>query len=408
MTFDLIVWDEAHSHHPKFARFLALHDAKREELGLHPAYVIGLTATPQAKGLADVYKEIVQGPSTEWLIANKFLSPFRYFRATQGQLGLLVKRGDEFTNESVSAAMDGLAGDLVRDWKKYAEGRPTVGFFPRRTHAQDAMAELQAAGLRVAYVDGDTSDESRKRIFWELNEHRIDYLCNVQVVERGTDIPRIGCVQLCTAIGSLVRFRQMIGRGSRVHPEKQDCVVLDHGGSIQRHGFFEDDPHWSLDITTKDAGEQGQRPTIACPRCSSVYRGGKCFSCGYEPTARERKAEGLEWDGRELKEIKPSEKKKKDKVPTSQEIMSSCLFRMGKSGNTWRQCFKLFKTDCEKLGVNYRIPRTLEIAGERYRMPRYDDVSDHGRKVSILFPIVFGKHGGDYLEKHSETIGEPY
>ena len=47
-TFDLIVWDEAHSHHPKFARFLERHDAKREELGLPPAYVIGLTATPHA------------------------------------------------------------------------------------------------------------------------------------------------------------------------------------------------------------------------------------------------------------------------------------------------------------------------------------------------------------------------
>ncbi len=120
ITFDLCVFDECHSHHEKFARFLKYHDQKRESLGQHPAYVIGLSATPQAKGLADVYREIVLGPSTEWLIQNKFLSPFRYFQGTQGKLGLLVKRGDEFTKDSEAAAMDGLAGELVRDWLKFA------------------------------------------------------------------------------------------------------------------------------------------------------------------------------------------------------------------------------------------------------------------------------------------------
>jgi superfamily II DNA or RNA helicase len=84
--------------------------------------------------------------------------------------------------------------------------------------AKDAAAALEAAGLRVAYVDGETPDEERRGIFRQLNYHQIDYLCNVQVVERGTDIPGIQCVQLCVAIGSIVRYRQMVGRGSRVHP----------------------------------------------------------------------------------------------------------------------------------------------------------------------------------------------
>ena len=222
VTFDLIVYDETHSHLDKLKKFLEHHDKYRAELGLHPAFVIGLTATPAAKGLADVYSDIVLGPATQWLIDNKFLSPFRYFRATQGQLGLLVKRGNEFTKDSEYAAMDGLAGDLVRDWKKFAEGRPTVGFFPRRSHAQEARDKLADAGLRVDYVDGETDDVIRQRIYWQLNNGSLDYLCNVQVVERGTDIPRIACVQLCVAIGSVVRYRQMIGRGSRVHPEKTE------------------------------------------------------------------------------------------------------------------------------------------------------------------------------------------
>ena len=395
ITFDLIVWDEAHSHHPKFAKFLQHHDARREQLGQPPAYVIGLTATPQAKGLADVYKEIVLGPSTQWLIDQKFLSPFRYFRATQGNLGLLVKKGDEFTKDSAAAAMEGLAGDLVRDWKQFAEGRPTVGFFPRRTHAQEAMEQLSAAGLQVAYVDGETPDTERKAIFRCLNEHRIDYLCNIQVVERGTDIPRIGCVQLCVAIGSVVRYRQMVGRGSRVHPAKTDCLILDHGGNVLRHGFFEDDPQWSLDVTTKDPGEVGTRPTIECPRCQSIYRGGKCKNCGYEPSPKERKGQGLEFDGRELKEVTRKEPTA-SKVKTPEQLMISALYRAGKSGRTWKQCVGIFYRESEQQGTKYRVPKTVTIAGHTYAMLRSDS-ADGGRHVSQLYPIINGEHGGDYM-----------
>lgn len=385
-TFDLIAFDETHSNLPKLRKFLEAHDKRRKELGLHPAYVIGLTATPQCEGLSDVYREIVPGPSTQWLIDNGYLSGFRYFRATSGKLDLLKKRGGEFTNTSHAAAMAGLAGDLVRDWKHFAEGRPTVGFFPRRSHAKEAMQELESAGLRVKYIDGDTKDEERHEIFSALNNHEIDYLCNVQVVERGTDIPAIACVQMCVAVASVPRWRQMIGRGSRVHPSKTDCLVLDHGGNLARGmGFFEDDPHWTLDIRTKETGEVAPRPTIACPNCKAIYRGGECRSCGYRPTAKERLSQGLEFDGSELKEVKPTATKKK--VKTAHDLMVSSLYRAGKSGKTWKQAVGLFYRESEKQGTNYRVPKAVEVAGQEYPMLRHGSL-DGGRYVRDLFPFT--------------------
>ena len=401
-TFDLVVFDETHSHLPKLQKFLTAHDRRREQLGLHPAYVIGLTATPQCKGLADTYSEIVLGPPTQWLIDNEYLSPFRYFRATQGKLGLLVRRGGEFTKDSEAAAMDGLAGDLVRDWKQFAEGRPTVGFFPRRSHARDAMLELEAAGLRVAYVDGETKDENRAAIYSALNNHEIDYLCNVQVVERGTDIPRIGCVQLCVAIGSVVRYRQMVGRGSRTHPDKADCLVLDHGGSVKRHGFFEDDPNWSLDVTTSDAGEVGPAPSIECPECQAIYRGGKCRSCGYEPTPKQRRSQGLEFDGSELREVTREEKPVS--VQTPERLMVAALYKAGRSGRTWKQAVGIFKRLNAEQGTNHRVPRTVDVGGFRYSMIQYGS-PDAGLRVQHLYPFVMGRgnHGGAYLVEEAAT-----
>ncbi len=406
ITFDLIVADEAHSHHSKFARFFKYHDAKREELGLHPAYVIGLTATPKAKGLADVYKEIVLGPSTQWLIDNKYLSQFRYFSATQGKLEKLRMKGGEYTKDSEAEAMDGLAGDLVRDWQRLAVGRPTVGFFPRRTHAMDALELLKQAGLRVEYVDGDTPDEQRRSMFCRLNNAELDYLCNVQVIERGTDIPRIGCVQLCVAIGSVVRYRQMIGRGSRMHPAKTDCLVIDHADNVRRHGLFEDDPHWTLDTTEKDAGEVSKRPTIECPRCHAHYRGGKCSNCGYEPRPSERAAQGLTFDGRELKEIVKEAETPKTKTP--HDLMVQALFRAGRSGKSWKSCCKIYGDMNAEQGTSHRIPRRVIIAGRQYETVRFG-AADGGRKVADIYPItVGGGHGGRYLVPETQTVGEAW
>ncbi|NQT17905.1 MAG: DEAD/DEAH box helicase family protein [Planctomycetes bacterium] len=411
LTFDLFAHDEADTHLQKFARFLKYHDAKREKLGLHPAFAIALTATPQAKGLADIYQEIVPGPTTQWLTENGYLSPFKYFRATQGKLDKLVWSGGAITHKSECEAMAGLSGDLVRDWKRFGEGRPTVGFFPRRTHAKEAMRELEAAGLEVAYVDANTPDEERWATYRALDNHSVDYLCNVNLVGRGTDIPAIACVQLCVTISSVKAFLQKVGRGSRVNPGKTDCVLIDHGGNVGspphgRLGFFEDERHWSLDITTKDPGEVGARPTIECPKCQAIYRGGLCRNCGYEPTPRERRAQGLQFDGSELKEVKRTEKKA-GSVQTAHDLMVSALYKAGRSGRTWRQCVGIYKSECEKQGTPHRVPRTVTVGEHSYSMIRYGS-DDATRRVEILYPFVHGNHGGDYLLTEAEPAGAPY
>ena len=381
-----ILVHNCHSHHSKLQTFLTAHNQRRLDEGLVLPYVIGLTATPQAQGLADIYQEIVRGPETQWLIDQGFLSPYRYFRATQGKLGLLVKRGDEYTKDSVSSAMEGLSGDLVRDWRKFAEGRATVGFFPRRTHAKEAQEALCKDGIKAEYVDGETDDDRRQALYKWLNNGTIEYLCNVGVVERGTDIPRVGCVQMCTAVGNVVRWLQMIGRGSRVHPDVPDCLVLDHGGGIAKHGFFEDSIPWTLDWSERPSKEHVARPKIECPRCQAVYRGGKCRSCGYEPSSGERRSQGLEFDGSELKEVK--RKERSDSKPQScEQIMVSALYACGKSGRTWKQALAIAYSKARSQGIQFKVPKRFEVGGRAYKPVPYGS-TDSSRRVRDLYDFV--------------------
>ena len=388
-TFDLVVYDEAHTHVPKFKKWLDAHDEKRLELGLKPAFTMGLTATPMAAGLSSVYQQIVKGPSVQWLIDSGFLVPMKYYQAKHlGRLDSLKKQGDGFTNASLQLAFDGLAGDMVKDWREKANGRQTVGFFSRLSHAREAMETFNANGVSAEYIDGETSDERRRVLFNGLQNGDFQYLCNVGIVDRGTDIPAIQCIQLCTAVNSITRLIQILGRGARPNPGKSECVVIDHGGSIARlNTFFEDDIEWVLESEKEKDLEYEGRPVIACPQCGVQYRGGACAKCGYSPTPKERASQGLEFVGGELVEIKKREKG--EKKQTCEQLLINALYRAGRSGRTWKQAWGMARREAEKQGTLFRVPAEFSVGGRKYKSIPYGDPNG-ARRVSSLFDGVFG------------------
>jgi len=132
-----------------------------------------------------------------------------------------------------------------------------------------------------------------------------------------------------------------------------------------------------------------------------------CRNCGYEPSPRERRSQGLDFDGRELREVKREEKK--TTVKSAEDLMVSALYKAGRSGLTWRQCVGIiFKRECEKQGTPHRVPRYVSVGGHRYEMIRYGS-DDANRRVAMLYPFVNGQHGGPYLQQQPETAGvAPY
>ena len=146
------------------------------------------------------------------------------------------------------------------------------------------------------------------------------------------------------------------------------------------------------------------RPTIECPQCHAIYRGGLCRSCGYEPSRKERAGQGLEFDGSELVEIKKADKSK-TKAKSAEALMVSCLYASGKSGRTWSQCCGMFRGKCRSQGTpTMRVPKSVEVGGSRYDMLPYGSL-DSSRRIAALYPFTVerGAHGGEY---HS-TAQEP-
>ncbi len=362
--FDLVIYDECHAHLPTFARWLMAHNEARKAAGFTSPFVLGLSGTPDAKGQGDLFQRIIQGPTPQWLIEAGQLSPFRYYGG--------------------SSVEDALAGDLVRDWRLYANGRQTMGFFRYVADAKHAAELFNKHGIRAEYVDSDTKDKTRRAMLKDLDSGRLTYLANVGICERGTNVRNIGAIQLCVRIRSLARYRQIISRASRKSDVWPDAVLIDHGDNAQ-HGFFEDTVHWTLDHSRLLFSPHSNRPMSECPRCQRRYRGGKCWDCGYEPRSASHQASNMIFDQSQLQRRKLTAGRRKRTVKTNEQLFTEALYRAGRSGRTYRSAYGLARMEAEKQGTKFKLPRRVTVGGEVVDLIPYDHV-DSGRRVADVFP----------------------
>lgn len=83
-------------------------------------------------------------------------------------------------------------------------------------------------------------DSERKDVITAFCEGRLNKLFNVRILSVGFDYPGIDGIILGYATASLTNYYQIIGRGTRIHPLKKDCIVYDLGGNYLRFGKVED------------------------------------------------------------------------------------------------------------------------------------------------------------------------
>jgi DNA repair protein RadD len=153
-------------------------------------------------------------------------------------------------------------------------------------HAEHIQRVLGRMGHECGFVCGDTLPYERVEVLKRFKDGDLKYLVNVNVLTTGFDAPNIDCVVLLRPTMSPGLMYQMVGRGFRLHPDKADCLVLDFGGNILRHGPVDD-----LRIKQPGSGD-GEAPAKECPECRAVIHAAyaTCPECGHEfpPPQRER------------------------------------------------------------------------------------------------------------------------
>jgi DNA repair protein RadD len=286
--FDLVIIDEAHLISPKgFGMYQQLLSGLR---AINPKVkLIGLTATPYRTdtgklddGDGRLFHGIAYDCKLLELIKDGYLSPV----TNQGvraeiDTSKVHLRGGEFKSDEleIAATVDGLVERSVDELIERSAGRKAWLIFACGiNHADQICAELDRRGVINTCVFGKTPPDDRDDRIAAFKKGDITAMVNVGVLTTGFDAPHIDLIALMRPTQSPGLYVQMVGRGLRIADGKTDCLVLDFGANIQRHGPLDQ-------VRPTQPGEgTGEAPMKKCPECMALVFTATtiCPNCGHE------------------------------------------------------------------------------------------------------------------------------
>lgn len=271
--------------------------------------IIGMTATPYRLGTGYIYKEhYIDGPTDEetaiepyydkvvyeleakFLIDNGYLTPpvTEHVEEEYDTSGLEKDKLGRYTAASVERAMVGkgrktsrIVEDIVR---RSANRRGTMIFASTKKHAMEIMESLPPGSY--SYVFGDMPTAERNKAISDFKAQKVKYIVNQNILTVGVDVPHCDHIAVMRATESPRLYQQIIGRGTRLYEGKENFLVSDYAGNIERH-FAE-----TGDLFTPEIKATRKKPSVPmevkCPSCGFVNE----FGVRPNPEGLEMDSEG--------------------------------------------------------------------------------------------------------------------
>lgn len=247
---DLLIIDEFH-HAPAagYKRLIcALQEANPNFKGL------GVTATPfrgDKLGLGGIVNRISYSMPIRKGIDLGYLAPlkgvqvelsvdFNSVRSSHGDFNLddlnnIVS--DEEQRKTFVRAWMTHAGPFTDDFAG-EHGRSTACFAPTVDSARLIAETFVQHGIKAEWLSGETPAEEREDRLTRFANGDFPVIVNCGVLTEGWDAPRTSCIALMRPTKSQVLYIQMVGRGTRLFPNKKDCLVLDCVGTTKTNSLI--------------------------------------------------------------------------------------------------------------------------------------------------------------------------
>lgn len=258
-----IIIDEVHLGAKRESQFKEFIDA----LGVKN--ILGLTATPvylqnNAEGARlaminrsqkSIFRKIIHVTQIEEMISGNFWTPLKYKIFETNQSGLkLNTSGSEYTDESQKDFYKsnnlGFKIEQTVDLLLNQKNRKRILIFvPSIEEAENLHKRISNSMV----VHSKLSAKERARNVKAFDSGEVPVAINVNVLATGYDNPKIDTVILARPTASIAMLYQQIGRAVRLHPEKQESLIVDFSGNTSRFGKIEnlsfkeiDDYGWGM------------------------------------------------------------------------------------------------------------------------------------------------------------------
>lgn len=229
----LIVVDEAHH---------STSPTQRRILDRFPqAYRLGLTATPERTDGGDLGAlwEVAYHLPLWRAMQDGYLCEVEPVVERLPDLDLEQLGGtrEDYDDRELGAELmrAGVVEHTVSALEQHARGKHVLCFTATVEQARETAAALTAAGFRARWVSGETSPTERRFVLRSFANGDLDVVCNCAVLTEGTDLPITDCVVVARPTKSKPLYIQMVGRGLRLYPGKERCLVIDIAGASEEH-----------------------------------------------------------------------------------------------------------------------------------------------------------------------------
>jgi len=273
-----------------------------------PAVQLGLTATPRRDVNGDTYdyfgKPIYEYSLKEG-INDGFLTPFKvkeisttidtYTYDPEDDVEGELEEGKEYKESEFNRTIE------IKQREEYRvklfmdainQNHKTLVFCATQKHAafvrdlinQYAKSENINYCHRVTADDGKLGEQYLKA--FQDNEKLIPtILTTSQKLSTGVDAPEIRNIVLLRTVNSMVEFKQIVGRGTRLFKNKAFFTIYDF---VKAHKHFQD-PEWDGPPLAPPVPKPKGKNDDVCEDCGRVNcicakePGEPCYVCGYNP-----------------------------------------------------------------------------------------------------------------------------
>ena len=197
-------------------------------------------------------------------------------------------RGGEYIPGQLSAAADRIIEDAVAEDMVISEGRRAGLFFSTSKDNARHIAEcIRRHGRTCAALTSDNAHQT-KEVFEGFRSGKYWAISSVSMITTGTNFPFVDFISLILSTKSPGKLVQILGRGTRNSPGKENCLIADHGKNLAYHG-----PIDQIQPNPPGSGE-GEPPRKLCPQdkadedgnygCGELIHASAktCHCCGYK------------------------------------------------------------------------------------------------------------------------------
>ena len=280
-AFSLVVIDECHrvsndtnSEYQKIIRHLSSQNPNLK--------VLGLTATPYRMDQGWIYR--IHRPSNEirWIssenstdekppffhecifelnlitmIQRGYLTPVKIIDAPIAQYDFNLFESPELVIKQQKRATALITTQII----EMARERNGVMIFAATVaHAKEIYQYLPVESSAI--VLGDMSNRARDSVIHAFKNRQIKFLVNVSVLTTGFDAPHIDLIAILRPTESLGLYQQIVGRGLRLFPGKENCLILDYAGNTYNI--------YNPNISTPKPNSTSSPVQIKCPVCDHL------------------------------------------------------------------------------------------------------------------------------------------